>query len=204
MGCPSWTEIGDAVTLTFSICTHDPDTGILTDADDAPAYRIYEDETAAPIATGTMAKLDDDNTTGFYTERITISSANGYEHGKSYTIYVEATVDGNTGGIAYAFKALSPVALASVLAAVKLKTDTLGGAGAIAWDYTLTDSETGLPLAGADIWITTDSDGLNIVASGTTDQVGVASFMLDAGTIYVWRQKSGYNFTNPDIEEVSS
>lgn len=120
MGCPSLTEIGDAVTLTFSICTHDPDTGILTDADDFPSYRIYEDETAAPIATGSMAKLDDVNTIGFYTENITISSANGYEHGKSYTIYIVATVDGDTGGIAYSFKAHSPGALASVCTEARL------------------------------------------------------------------------------------
>ena len=102
MGCPTSCQLGD--NLVFSICTHDPDTGVLTDADSAPAYRIYEDETATPILTGTMATLDTDNTTGFYTESIACTAANGFESGKSYTVYIEATVDGNTGGIAYAFK----------------------------------------------------------------------------------------------------
>jgi hypothetical protein len=129
MGCPSLTEIGDTVTLTFSICTHDPDTGILTDADDLPTYRVYEDETAAPIANGSMAKLDDANTTGFYTENITISTGNGYEHGKSYTIYVAATVDGDTGGIAYSFKAHSPGALASVCTEARLGELAVASAG---------------------------------------------------------------------------
>ena len=41
MGCPASCQLGD--NLVFSICTHDPDTGVLTDADSAPAYRIYED-----------------------------------------------------------------------------------------------------------------------------------------------------------------
>jgi hypothetical protein len=89
--------------LTFSICTHDADTGALTDTSAAPAYRIYEDETSTAILTGTMAKLDDGNTTGFYTEQVACTAANGFEVGKSYTVYIEATVDGITGGIAYGF-----------------------------------------------------------------------------------------------------
>lgn len=103
MGCPSEVYIGD--NLVFSICTHDPDTGHLTDADAAPIYRIYEEETAAAILTGTMTKLDDANTTGFYTELIACTAANGFEAGKSYTVYIEATVDSDTGGICYGFRA---------------------------------------------------------------------------------------------------
>jgi len=101
MGCPSIVAIGD--NLTFSVCTHDADTGALTDTSAPPAYRVYEDETAAAILTGAMAKLDDANTLGFYTELIACTVGNGFEVGKSYTIYIEATVDGIVGGIAYAF-----------------------------------------------------------------------------------------------------
>jgi hypothetical protein len=101
MGCQGSVYLGD--NLTFSICTHDADTGALTDTSAAPAYRVYEDETATAILTGTMAKLDDANTLGFYTELIACTTANGFEIGKSYTIYIEATVDGITGGIAYGF-----------------------------------------------------------------------------------------------------
>ena len=79
----------------------------------------------------------------------------------------------------------------------------VSGAGAITWAYTLTDSTTGVPLDGAEVWVTTDSAGLNVIASGTTDTNGVVTFYLDAGTVYVWRKKAGYNFTNPDQETVS-
>jgi hypothetical protein len=103
MGCPTEVIIGD--NLVFSCTTHDPDTGILTDADAVPTYRIYEDETATAILTGDMAKLDDANTLGFYTELIACTVANGFEDGKTYTVYIEATVDGDTGGISYGFKA---------------------------------------------------------------------------------------------------
>jgi hypothetical protein len=77
------------------------------------------------------------------------------------------------------------------------------GMGAITWTYTLTDADTTLPIDGAEIWISSDSAGSNIIASGTTDSSGIATFYLDAGTVYVWRKKSGYNFTNPDQETVS-
>ncbi len=102
MSCPGKVLIGS--NLVFGICTHDANTGELTDADTAPTYRIYEDETAAAILTGSMAKLDDDNTTGFYTELIACTTGNGFSNRKTYTIYIEFTVDGNTGGICYAFK----------------------------------------------------------------------------------------------------
>jgi len=90
--------------LTFSCNTHDPDTGVATDAASAPTYRIYEDETASAILTGSTAKLDDGNTTGFYTEQIQLTAANGLEKGKSYTIYIAATVDTDTGTMSHNFQ----------------------------------------------------------------------------------------------------
>lgn len=125
MGCPSEVFIGD--TLVFSICTHDPDTGILTDADDFPSYRVYEDETGTAILNGVMAKLDDANTTGFYTESITCSAGNGFEAGKTYTIYIEATVDSDTGGICYAFKAKQKVDGYSAEAALQIIAAVVAG-----------------------------------------------------------------------------
>lgn len=77
------------------------------------------------------------------------------------------------------------------------------GAGAISWEYTLTDSADGTPIDGAEVWATTDAAGVDVVASGTTDSFGKVTFMLDAGTYYYWRKCSGYNFSNPDTEVVS-
>jgi hypothetical protein len=130
MGCPTQVELDD--NLVFSITTHDPDTGVLTDASSAPVYWIYEEETAVSINASTpnsdsMAKLDDANTTGFYTESIACTTANGYEVGKSYTIYIEATVDGDTGGIAYSFNVTN---IRAELAKVP-KSD-----GAVSWNGT--------------------------------------------------------------------
>jgi hypothetical protein len=104
MGCQSSVIIGN--NLVFSICTHDPDTGVLTDADTNPSYRLYEDQAATPILSGTLSKLDDVNTTGFYTALVACTTANGFEAGKTYTIYIAAVVNGATGGIAYSFNGM--------------------------------------------------------------------------------------------------
>jgi len=78
----------------------------------------------------------------------------------------------------------------------------IAGAGAITFIYTLTSSVDGSPIADADIWVTSDLAGANVIASGKTDQYGKVTFYLDAGTVYIWRQKSSWDFTNPDTETV--
>jgi hypothetical protein len=109
--------------LTFPCNSHAAATGAATDGDGVPTYRIYEDETGTAILTGSMAKLDDANTTGFYSERIQLTAANGFEVGKTYTIYYTVTVSsvvgtgsahvqggafgGGCGGCAYRFGPLS-------------------------------------------------------------------------------------------------
>lgn len=123
-------------TLAFTVTTHTPSTGAAADADAVPDYRIYEDETSTAILTGSMAKLDDANTLGFYSEQITLSAANGFEVGKTYNIYVTAAVGSVTGTISAGFKVHAPIAtqasvdtvddfLDTEIAAIKAKTDNL-------------------------------------------------------------------------------
>lgn len=89
--------------LTFYLNTQRFDTGNATDADAAPSYRVYEDETGTAILTGTMALLDSSNTAGFYSEQITLSAANGFEVGKCYAIYIAATVNSVAGAMHHTF-----------------------------------------------------------------------------------------------------
>lgn len=429
--------------LTFPVNTHTPATGAATDADAVPTYRVYEDDTGTPIENGSLAKLDDANTTGFYVLRIQLDGTTGYEVGKSYTIYISATVGSVVGTLSHNFQipalhtdwinggrldllidaitvhltdikgagfagandsldairtrgdiawitgggggvadilhiqALIPssidlsdtatvrfalgltnavddlptiseiapgtisidrkaagatswtnilndvacseadgtvyydevfdsgagyavgdsirvtfknqvvtasandfvitgatgwtfqtsiredmrgtdsgvpltnfdsdmtaikgagfvtgddsleaqtaigAALAVLLdlmagAGFVTGTDSLeairnrgdaawatgitAGSGAIQWSYTLTNSIGGAPIADADVWASTDLGGANVVASGKTDSFGVVTFWLDAGVHYIWSQKSGWNFDNPDTETVS-
>jgi hypothetical protein len=120
MGCPSEVIIGD--NLVFSINTHNASTKAAADADSNPTYRLYEDETSTAILSGSMAKLDDANTLGFYSELVACTSANGFEAEKTYTIYISATVNSTTGTISFGFKAKA--ADASVTATTGALTST--------------------------------------------------------------------------------
>ena len=77
--------------LTFYCTTSLPTTGAAADADSAPTYRIYEEETGTPVATGTMALLDASNTDGFYSEQVAVGTPT-YTVDKFYCVRIAGTV----------------------------------------------------------------------------------------------------------------
>lgn len=76
------------------------------------------------------------------------------------------------------------------------------GPGAISHPVTVTEPDLVTPIDGVAVWVTTDIAGTNTIA-GTlyTDALGringTIGFMLNAGTYYLWRERSGWNFANP-------
>lgn len=79
--------------------------------------------------------------------------------------------------------------------AIHIVEDEISQSDAGADLCTLTINVGASPLADADVWITTDSAGTNVVA-GTkqTNSLGQVSFLLDEGiTYFLWMQKDGYN-----------
>lgn len=78
-----------------------------------------------------------------------------------------------------------------------------GGAGSISVPFTVNDNASN-PIDGVALWVSTDSAGTNVIA-GTifTNGSGLATFMLDPGSYYVWLQRNGYNFTNPQTLTVT-
>jgi hypothetical protein len=81
----------------------------------------------------------------------------------------------------------------------------VGGIGSGALSCTWTQKDDGdQPMDNVQVWITTDEAGNNVIA-GTrlTNAQGEATFMLDAQTVYIWRERAGYNFTNPQTWIVS-
>lgn len=82
--------------------------------------------------------------------------------------------------------------------------------GAIEFTYTVTNSVTGLPLEGVQVWIATNITGSNVVWYGVTDAFGVLRDgngglpFLDSGQYFLWRQKGSFVFINPDVEQVSN
>lgn len=87
--------------------------------------------------------------------------------------------------------------------------DVLCGDGKIEYTYTLTNSQTHQPIPGVAIRITSDSDGLVTLWTGTTDVLGIARNAcndkprLAPATVYIFRSLAGYQFANPDVEVVS-
>lgn len=77
-----------------------------------------------------------------------------------------------------------------------IATRTTLGPGSTAITVTINDGVN--PLDGVDVWLTTDVAGTDTIARGNTDALGNITFMLDAGTYYVWKQLAGYTFTNPN------
>ena len=78
------------------------------------------------------------------------------------------------------------------------------GTGETAWTYTLTETGTGDPIPDAEVWVTTDLAGNNIIYDGQTDVNGQVTFYLTPGTYYIWRRKAGYTFDpQPDVEVIS-
>lgn len=153
MGCPS--DVYLEGNLPFSIRTHDADTGAVTDASSPPTYRVYESDTAVPILTGTMAKLDDANTTGLYVAVIACTAANGFEVDKGYTVAIDATVDGVTGGISYGFNVKDGSAIDLILA----KLPTLG-TGTVVNAYPLSADGNALTLKIGDSYLAADGRAL--------------------------------------------
>jgi len=187
MGCQSQVRLGN--NLTFTITTHDPDTGVLTDADAPPDYRVYEDETAVAILTGSMATLDAANTDGFYSELIPCTIGNGFEVGKSYNIYIEATVDGDTGGISYGVECVAAdITLAEINAEIVdvLTVDTYSKPGQetppdlqtiknmIAYSYKFMTNRVTSTAAGIEVYnddaVTVDQKATHSDAAGTYDR----------------------------------
>lgn len=100
MACP---DIGVlSKTLTFTV-TAEANTGAPVDADALPTYKVYEDETQSHMLSGTMNYLDPTNTTGLYSEQITLSAANGFEADKTYTIHILAAIGGVSVQKSYTF-----------------------------------------------------------------------------------------------------
>lgn len=75
--------------------------------------------------------------------------------------------------------------------------------GGSVFEYTVTSSTTGLPIAGVHVAASTDAAGTNVVAAGYTNDFGVVRLLLAPGTWYLWRKLAGYAFTDPDTEVVA-
>ena len=90
--------------ITIPCVTASPSTGAAKVADSSPTYRIYKANSTIPVQTGSMAALDNINTTGLYGANVQLSLVKGFIKGKSYVVYVEAVVETIKGTTVYTFQ----------------------------------------------------------------------------------------------------
>jgi hypothetical protein len=76
------------------------------------------------------------------------------------------------------------------------------GTGAVAFTYTLTSQSDGSPIAGVRVTVSDDIAGSHVVAEAISNAGGVVIFHLDAGRYYLWREKPGWSFVDPDTQDV--
>lgn len=83
--------IGTALTLNFS--TTNPATGVPQDADSTPTVDVYEDANDTPILSPTPVN----RALGEYRVAVNVTTANGFDAGKSYNVVVTAMVASTAG-----------------------------------------------------------------------------------------------------------
>lgn len=128
---------------------------------------------------------------------VEVPAAGGYvqvwtdDGGEPAEFVGEAAVEGAAGD---PWSTALPGAYGAGTAGKLLSDLPSAGAGAIAHTITVDDGTN--PLDGAEVWISTDEAGSNVVAGTlSTDALGRVTFMLDAGTYWKHVQLAGYNFT---------
>jgi len=90
------------------------------------------------------------------------------------------------------------------LSALKTAVDGVTTVGTGSVSTSIECKAGGVVIDGVEVWITSDEAGVSVVAGTVvSDANGLAAFLLDAGTYYVWRQLAGYNFDNPRTITVS-
>ena len=105
-------KINDVV--TFYAQTQRMDTGVATDADSVPTFRVYQNTSDTAVQTGSMALLDATNTNGLYRAQVTLSVANGFAQGASYCIRIAATVNSVAGAVLRQFQIGAEVNAATI------------------------------------------------------------------------------------------
>lgn len=186
-------------------------------ADTAQVDFSFNTRTAAgaPVALvgGLLAVYKDDGTTALVlsAECDLVAVATG-----QYNVTVYVTQDGSPFVAGSDYKVVLSAGTVdgtsvagTVLAQFSIENRYTGssasGAGAVKWEYSLTEEGSGDPITDCRVWVTSDKEGRVVIGGPLyTDATGSCTFYLDEGTVYVWCMKAGYLFANPDEETVAA
>jgi len=179
----------DYIPLTIQCTTSD---GTKTDPS-SYTVTLYEEDggdstfsstqvTGSPF---TLAKIN--SKTGYYGVLVPKTV---FTSGKYYMLLWELTIDGVTTAGQEIYFACNSGSFKNY------------SGGAYRKVYTVTDGN-GIAIEGVEVRATSDAAGNTTIATSSTDSNGEAILYLPAGTVYLWRFKSGYEFSDqPDTEVV--
>lgn len=162
--------------------------GASADADSVPTYSIFEHETTTAIVTGSMAKLG--SNTGFYTEEVTLSAANGFENLHNYQLRIAWTYNSKDYAKTYSF--------------IVLGAATLHEAGAGSYPVTLANIKLHLKIETAE----TDDDTLitTLISAATTvcQEFQHRSYVTQTRILYFDRFPLMFSVPYPPLISVTS
>ena len=158
---------------------------------------VYKDDATTALAL--PAECDRrEVATGQYNVTVYITQESSpFVAGSDYKVVLSAgTVDGTS---------VAGTVLAQFSIENRYTGSSASGAGAVTWEYSLTEEGSGDPITDCRVWVTSDKEGRVVIGGPLyTDAAGSCTFYLDEGTVYVWCMKAGYLFANPDEETVAA
>jgi len=131
-------------------------TGIPTLLAGSPVLSVLEENNATPITAGVSVSVSRASVAGLNEATIVATAANGYETGKSYSIYIST---GTVGGVSVIGEVVGQFTVASSAAAIDLANGT-DGLGAIKTDTAAILVDTGTTLNGKIDTIDTNVDSI--------------------------------------------
>lgn len=120
-------DITLGITFYHDFTTRAFATGIPTQLAGSPVLSVLEENNATPITAGVSVSVDRASVTGLNEATIVATSGNGYEAGKSYSIYIST---GTVGGVSVVGEVVGQFTVGQSAAAVDLANGT-DGLGAI-------------------------------------------------------------------------
>lgn len=111
---------------TFFCNTFSPTTSAAKDADSPPTARVYNQNGTLIDGAFSMSKVDDSNTTGFYSDNIDLVDEGMNIAGGRYFIYIEAVVDGITGTTCCTFD-VEPTVTTTIAGTVNVNVTEISG-----------------------------------------------------------------------------
>lgn len=189
---PNSTSRTLAVKLRSSV-NGKPKTGLLYNS--AGAVASYSRDGKSPT-TFTLASLASPNaafTPGGFAEVDPVSASGLYRVDVPNAAFVSGAAFVNVN---VAFTGVLPETVL-VMLDNPVSASTGNGTGAKSHVVNVKNSVTNAPVVAAAVWVTTDSAGENIIASGRTDAFGAVTFLLDIGTYYLWVMDEDFLANNP-------